>query len=175
VLVAAPHHTIVDPRAARLAPPLALVGAAAVLAYIGFRLRPRREILVVVGAGLSYAWVDFANKLLSNDISSDRWGAAGLWLLAILAVGALAFLEENVALARRPAVTVGPVIGAIQEPLPVVMALVAGVEAWHSAGWRIAALAAGLALVAAGACALGRSRTVARVSHSRAIPGTGGV
>ena len=131
VVLAAPRHTVIEGHAARLAVPLAVVGAAALLAYLAFRLRPAREILLVLGAGLAYAWVDFANKLLSNDISSDRWGSAGAWLLAILMVGALAFLEENTALARRPAVTVGPVIGSVQEPLPIIMALVGGVEAWR--------------------------------------------
>lgn len=168
VLIAAPHHTVVDAHAARLAWPLAVVGAAALLAYGAFRLHGGRDILLVVGAGLAYAWVDFANKLLSNDISADRWGLAGLWLLLILMVGALAFLQENTALARRPAVSVGPVIGAIQEPLPVVMALAAGIEAWRSSPARIAALAGGLVLVAAGASTLGRSRTVARVAGAGA-------
>lgn len=174
VVIAAPRHTVIDPRAGRLAVPLAVVGAAALLAYLAFRLHPRRDILVVLGAGLAYAWVDFADKLLSNDISTDRWGLAGTWLLAILAVGSLAFLEENTAIARRPVVTVGPVISAIQEPLPVVMALVGGVETWRSSGWTIAALAGGLILVAAGASVLGRSRPVARVAGAAGEPATHG-
>ena len=172
VLIAAPRHTVVDVSAGRLAVPMALVGVAALLAFASARARAGRDLLFAVGAGLAYAWVDFANKLLSNDITASRWARAGLWLVVILAVGALAFLQENTALARRPAVTVGPVIGAIQEPLPVLMALAAGVETWRSNPLTVAALLGGLALVAAGATVLGGSRTVARVSgrHEHPMP-----
>jgi hypothetical protein len=56
------------------------------------------------------------------------------------------------------------VIGAIQDPLPVLMALWAGVEVWGSSSHRVLPLAGGLALVTAGAAVLGRSSAVARVS-----------
>ena len=52
----------------------------------------------MIGAGLAYAWVDFVNKLLANDISSGRWGLAVVWLAATIGFGALAFLEETTAL-----------------------------------------------------------------------------
>ena len=142
----------------------AVVGAAAVLAYALGRFRARGDLMLVLGAGLAYAWVDFVNKLLANDLSSAHWGLAAIWLIAVLVLGALAFLEETSALQRRPAVTVAPVIGAVQDPLPVLMALWAGAEVWSADPARIAALGCGLAAVTVGAVILGRSQAVARVS-----------
>lgn len=164
VIVAAPHHTVRDPPAARLAMPLAVVGIAALGAYAVGRRQPQRGLLLVLGAGLAYAWVDFVNKLVANDISNERWGLAIVWLAATLGFGALAFLEETSALQRRPAVTVAPVIGAVQDPLPVLMALWAGAEAWGTRSEKILPLALGLVLVTIGATVLGRSKAVARVA-----------
>ena len=164
IVWAAPHHTDRDPAAARVAAPLLTVGIGALVAYTVGRVRPRATLSLVIGAGLAYAWVDFANKLLANDLSTARWALASVWLVATLAVGALAFLEETTALQRRPAITVSPVVGAVQDPLPVLMALWAGAETW-SGGWhKIALLIGGLALVTTGAAILGRSDAVARAS-----------
>jgi drug/metabolite transporter (DMT)-like permease len=168
VIVAAPHHSVRDPAAGRVAVPLALVGTAAMAAYALGRLQPRRRLPPVISAGLAYAWVDFVNKLLANDVSSGHWGLAIVWLAATVAFGALAFLEETTALQRQPAVTVAPVIGAVQDPLPVVMALATGVEVWGSGAHNVLPLVGGLLLVTVGAAVLGRSRAIARVSGDQA-------
>ena len=170
VVAAAPRHSVRDPAAGRVAVPLVIVGVAAIGAYLLFRLRPRARLAVVIGAGLAYAWVDFVNKLLANDISKGDWALAVVWLAATIAVGALAFLEETTALQVRPAVTVSPVVGAVQDPLPVVMALWSGVEVWGSASHRVAPLVVGLVLVTVGAALLGRSKAVARVSGDEIPP-----
>lgn len=164
VVWAAPHHTVFTPAAGRLAQPLVLVGLGALAAYALGRRRPGATLAFVIGSGLAYAWVDFVNKLLADDISKSHWGLAAVWLAATIAVGALAFLQETSALQRRPAVTVSPVIGAVQNPLPVLMALWSGVEVWESSSNKVVPLACGLALVTAGAVLLGRSQAVARVS-----------
>ena len=44
----------------------------------------------MIGAGLAYAWVDFVNKLLANDISKGDWVLAVVWLVLTVAFGALA-------------------------------------------------------------------------------------
>lgn len=169
VVAAAPRHSVRDPAAGRVAVPLVVIGVAAIATYLLFRLRPRARLAVVIGAGLAYAWVDFVNKLLANDISKGDWVLALVWLVVTVAFGALAFLEETTALQVRPAVTVSPVIGAVQDPLPVLMALWSGVEVWGSATHRVAPLAVGLALVTAGAALLGRSRAVARASGEEEV------
>jgi drug/metabolite transporter (DMT)-like permease len=164
VLLSAPRHAVLHPDAARVAAPLAVVGVGALIAFAAGRRHPAAAIALVVGAGLAYAWIDFANKLLSNAFSDGNPAAIAAWLVGILGFGTLAFLEESGALQRRPAVTVAPVIGALQEPLPVLMALAAGVERWSSSPGKVVALGAGLALVASGAAVLGRSGAVARAA-----------
>lgn len=164
VIVAAPSRTIAHPSPARLAVPLVLVGAGALIAYGVGRRRPSRGFLFALGAGLGYAWVDFSDKLVSNSFSDGRLIATIIWLVAVASFGAVAFLQENTALQRRPAVRVAPVIGAIQEPLPVLMALAGGVEAWSGGAVRFAGLAGGLAIAALGAAMLARSPAVAQVS-----------
>jgi drug/metabolite transporter (DMT)-like permease len=168
VVSVAPRHTVVQPSAIRLAIPLAVVGIASLLGFLTSRVRPASGLPLVIGAGLGYAWVDFANKLLSNELSSQRWGLALLFIAGALGFGAVAFLQENSALQTRPVVTVAPVIGAIQDPLPVLMALAAGVEAWSATPATVAVLLGGVALATAGAVALGRSQSVSRISGSGA-------
>ncbi|HZU60861.1 MAG TPA: hypothetical protein VE983_07840 [Solirubrobacteraceae bacterium] len=164
VIWPAPRHTVQEPGTLRVSLPLVLVGMAALAAFGLGRRRPGGALLFVIGAGLAYAWVDFANKLLANALSDSHWSPAAAWLTAILAFGALAFLEETTSLQQRPAVTVAPVIGAVHDPLPVLMALAAGVESWGPGSHQLVPLALGLAIVTAGAATLGRSRAVARVS-----------
>ncbi len=163
VVVTAPHRMVSHPAAGRLAAPLVLVGVGALIAYGVGRQRPGRGLVFALGAGLGYAWVDFTDKLVSNSISAGTLAATIIWLLAVAGFGAVAFLQENTALQRQPVVRVAPVIGAIQEPLPVLMALAAGVEAWSGGVVRFAGLAAGLAIAALGAAVLGRSPAVAQV------------
>jgi drug/metabolite transporter (DMT)-like permease len=163
VVWAAPRHTLSDASPGRLAQPMVAVGALGIGAYVLALARPHMRLPIVLGAGLAYAWVDFADKLLSNDISLGHWTFAAIWLVVIVAVGALALLEENTALTRQPAINVGPVVGAVQQPLPVLMALWAGVEVWGAGAHHVGPLIGGLALVVVGAATLGRAGGVARL------------
>jgi drug/metabolite transporter (DMT)-like permease len=163
VVAVAPHHTIVQ-ASNKVVLPLLVVGAVGVALYLVGRLHHLARLSIVLGAGFAYSWADFASKLLANEVSAARWGAGALWAIGVVAFGTIAFLEENTALQHRPAVTVAPVIGAVKVPLPVLMALWAGVENWGAHPLHIAFLLLGLALVAAGAAMLARSETVARVS-----------
>jgi len=165
VVEVAPGHTVVEASAGKLAAPMALVGGAAVIAYLVGRAHSGARIALVGGAGLAYAWADFDGKLLTNDASTAHYGLAAIWLICILAFGAIAFLEETSALQHHPAVTVAPVISAIKVPLPVLMALWAGIEHLRPGDLNVVALLCGLALVAAGGAGLGRSKVVARVSE----------
>jgi hypothetical protein len=162
----APPHVDIEASAGQLAPPMALIGGLALAGFLFGRWRRRARLMLVLGAGLAYAWVDFVIKLLSNAASSGDWALAAAWVVALVAVGAVAFLEETTALHHRPAVTVAPVIGALKVPLPVLMALWAGLEQWGGSARDVAFLLAGLALTAAGAATLGRSEVVARLSRA---------
>jgi len=163
VVASAPSHTIVRAGASRLLAPLLVVGLPAAATFVLGRLRPSLGLVLVVGAGLSYSWADFVTKLVADDFASSRWAVGAAWIAGLVGFGALAFLEENTALARRPAVTVAPVIGAMKVPLPVLMALWTGIEAWGPDALELTGLLTGLALVASGAGDLARSSTVTRV------------
>jgi len=171
VVLMAPRHSVVT-ATSRTTLPLIVVGAVAATMFLVGRAHHRARLSIVVGAGFAYSWADFASKLLANSVSSARWLGA-LWAIGVIVLGAIAFLEENTALQHRPAVTVAPVIGAIKVPLPVLMALWAGVESWSPQPWHIAVLLLGLTLVALGAARLAGSRTVARVSGGESGPESG--
>jgi drug/metabolite transporter (DMT)-like permease len=173
VVYSAPRHTLAITGAGRLAPPMAVIGGAALTAFVLGRWHPRARLMLVLGAGLAYAWVDFAIKLLSDAVSSGRWVLVALFAAALIACGAVAFLEEMTALQHRPAITVAPVIGALKVPLPVLMALWAGIEPWRGNVGAIVVLLTGLALTAAGAASLGRSQAVARISAGADAPSNG--
>lgn len=166
VMYAAPGASNAAVVAGRLIAPLAIVGGLALAAYGAGRLRPSMRLLLVIGAGLAYACADFVAKLLSDAGASGTWWLAGVWVVVLLAIGSAAFLQETTALQHRPAVTVAPVIGAVKVPLPVLMALWAGMQPWSGGAAPTAILLVGLALTAAGAAVLGRSEAVSRVSAS---------
>jgi drug/metabolite transporter (DMT)-like permease len=169
VVLQAPSHSSAHAPMLRLTITTAIVGGVAVWAFALGRVHPRVGILLVVAAGLSYAWTDFASKLLAQSAAGGRWALAGIWLAAALGVGALAFLEENTAMGERPAISVGPVISALKVPIPVLMAFSAGVEELGSNASRIGTLLTGLGLVAGGAAVL--ARVPARVQLNAAARG----
>ena len=55
-----------DLAAARSGVALGVVGLATAGDYVAGRANPHARLLLVVGAGLTYAWVDFADKLLAT-------------------------------------------------------------------------------------------------------------
>jgi drug/metabolite transporter (DMT)-like permease len=175
LILAAPQRSVLHPTATRLVPPLVLLGVATLAAYLlahrrhaqsraGAPSRRSTGLVVTVAAGLGYAWADLVDKLVSNNISSQHFLSAALWLATVVAMGALAFTSEQTALTQRPASTVGPLIGALQEPLPVVLALWSGLEDWQGGAGRSLALAVGLLLVGIGATVIARSPAVAGVA-----------
>ena len=166
VVATAPVRVAVSAPADGLAPPLAVVGGLAMAAFAFGRWHPRVRGMLAIGAGLAYAWADFAAKLLSDAASKGRWTLVGVWVGAILLMGTLAFLEENTALQRRLAVTVAPVISAIKIPLPVLMALWSGVEPWRGGALGLVLLPLGLLLAAAGSYLLGSSDAVTALAGS---------
>ena len=174
VLLFTPRHIGGHATISTLALPLAVVGGAAVAAFAIPRARGGAPALLAIGAGLGYAWADFANNLLSENVTSGRWAIAGAIITGVLTFGGLAFLPENSGLAVWPAVRVAPTIGAIQLPLPVLMALWGGVEVWRSSALQTGALLGALVLVVGGAVLLGRSHAVARAAgaeeHAAAQP-----
>jgi hypothetical protein len=174
LIVAAPHRSVLHPSAWRLAPPLALLALAILVVHMVARANRRSVhprsfagLDLTIGAGLGYAWTDLVDKLVSNNLSSHHLVIAALWLISVMISGALALTYEQSALQQRSASEVGPLVGALQEPLPVVLALWGGLEYWQGGAGRAAALAVGLALVGAGATLIARSPVVANVTEDR--------
>ncbi|HEX6393878.1 MAG TPA: hypothetical protein VFZ97_10565 [Acidimicrobiales bacterium] len=170
VVWAAPQHMAHQTRAGRLGAPLLTVGIAALIAYVVARLRARSALSLVVGAGLAYAWVDFANNLLAHQLTGHHRIYSAFWLASILASGVLAFLQETSALQRLPATTVEPILTAIHQPLPVLMAFWAGLQVGGVTRLHLVVLIAGLALSTASGTYLGRRRDGDDRSETRSSP-----
>lgn len=166
VVAAAPTQQTTYGLRSGLILPMAIVGGLALLTFAVGRGHHRGRWLLIVGAGLAYAWADFVAKLLSNAADTGTWWQVGVWVGALIAVGGLAFLEENSALQHRLAITVAPVIAAFKVTVPVLMALWSGVEHWQGKPLNATLLLLGLALAAGGAYVLGSSHAVAQVSSA---------
>ena len=178
LIIAAPQRTVLHPPAARLAPPLLLLAAVTIGLHLLARQSRRRGdqqrfagLELTIGAGLGYAWADLVDKLVSNNIGLHHWLTATLWLSGVVGMGVLAFVSEQTALQQRPASSVGPLVGALQEPLPVIFALWSGLEIWQGGPVRAAGLVAGLLLVGAGATVIARSTAVNRVIEEQLAAG----
>ncbi len=176
LIIAAPRRAVLHPPAWRLVPPLALLLIAILAVHLAARANRRREhphrfagLDLTIGAGLGYAWTDFVDKLVSNNLYSHHLVIAALWLITVMVSGVLALTYEQTALQQRPASEVGPLVGALQEPLPVILALWGGLEVWQGGAGRVAALALGLLLVGVGATVIARSPVVATVTDDRVL------
>lgn len=62
------------------------------------------------GGVVAYSWHHFVNELLADSVSRGGRVATVNSGAATLSFGGIAFLGQNRALRRRPAVTVAPVI-----------------------------------------------------------------
>ncbi len=174
LILAAPHRAVLHPSAWRLVPPLVLLGGGTIVLQLLARATRRSGqpgrfsgLTLTICAGLGYAWADLVDKLVSNNLSSHHLVVAALWLLSVVVIAGLAFTSEQTALQSRPASEVGPLVGALQEPLPVVLALWGGLEVWQGGPGRALALAVGLVLVGVGATVIAHSPVIATVTDER--------
>lgn len=140
--------------------PVSSTGAAIALGGLGAILlfaliRPGAPpLLLVAGAGAGDALVALAAKRLADALDAAALLVAAGWLAAAaVAVGA-ALSVEMAAVRRWPATRVGPFVLVCQTVVPVLLAPVVAGENW---GARAPAVAAGLALVAAGGWRLAAS------------------
>jgi hypothetical protein len=157
---AAPEHTSHHAGFASLAPALGGLGLLAVAPYVARRETAAASALLPLSAGCAYAWTGIASKLIADYLSSSMWAPALAWALAIGMLAAFGLLSEMSALQRRPATRVVPVVFVVQITVPVVLAPLVSGESWSSTPLGGVALMGFLALVAAGAAALGRTTAV---------------
>src|SRR4051812_44312956 len=161
LVVASPGQS--DAHAAAL--PLAIgMTALAALALAPYALRGHRRFdsLVVVGAGLAYAWTGFSTKFLADGMSSGAWWIALVWLAATAVAAGVGLLSEMTALQSRSAIRVFPVVLVVQIVVAVVLAPLLAGERWSPDPLVIAVLGVSLVVVVAGTRALAGARAVGR-------------
>jgi hypothetical protein len=157
---AAPAHTTSHAGFVRLAPALGVLGLLAAAPYLARREAAAASALLPLSAGCAYAWTGVSSKLVADYLSSATWGAALAWGACTACIALFGLLSEMSALQHRPATRVAPVVFVVQITVPVVLAPLISGETWASTPLGGGALLAFLALVAAGAGALGRSHAV---------------
>lgn len=141
------------------------MAALALVALSPFAWRGHRHFggLVVVSAGLAYAWTGFSTKFLADELSSGAYPFDLMWLAATAAAAVIGLLCEMTALQNRSPIQVFPVVLVVQIVAAVLLAPLLAGESWSPDALVIAALAVSLAVVAAGTRALAGARTVERV------------
>lgn len=136
--------------------------AAVALAPYALRGHRRFDSLVVVGAGLAYAWTGFSTKFLADGMSSGSWGIALVWLAATAMAAGVGLLSEMTALQSRSAIRVFPVVLVVQIVVAVVLAPLLAGESWSPDPLLVALLGVSLVVVAAATRTLAGARAVGR-------------
>ena len=157
---AAPEHTTTHAGFDRLAPALGGLAMLAAVPYLVRRETAAGSALLPLSAGCAFAWTGISSKLIADYLSSSSWAAVVAWAAATGLVAGVGLLSEMSALQRRPATRVAPVVFVVQITVPVMLAPLVSGESWASTPLGGVALLGFLALVAAGAGALGRSSAV---------------
>jgi drug/metabolite transporter (DMT)-like permease len=160
---AAPNEPGKVPRDAGLVIALALLAAVTLLPYVATVSRRRPIPLLVIGAGAADGLAAFVAKLIAEDLSAERWLAAGAWAAAVATVVGLGVISESTALQRAAATRVAPAVLAMQIAVPVLLAPLVGGESWRATPLGGAVLAAALAIVVGGVAMLARSPLIAKV------------
>ena len=138
--------------------------AVAVLAPYVLPLRGRRlASLVVLSAGLAYAWCGLSTNLAADALADGNMPATVLWIVSTAAAGGLGLLSEMTALQTRPAIRVFPIVLVVQIVVAVVLAPLLAGESWSATPLNGLALLSALAVVAAGTAALASAPAVSAV------------
>src|SRR5437764_8554497 len=157
---AAPEHTTSHAGVVGLAPALGGVGLLAIAPYAARKETAAASVLLPLSAGCAFAWTGISTKLLADFLSSSDWLPALAWAAATGIIALFGLISEMSALQRRPATRVAPVVFVVQITVPVMLAPLITGESWTSTPLGGVALVGFLALVAAGAGALGRTTAV---------------
>lgn len=161
LVVASPSQS--DSHAAPLTLAIGMAALAAV-ALAPFALRGHRRFgsLVVLGAGLAYAWTGFSTKFLADGVSTGAYVVAGVWLAATGLAASIGLLSEMTALQSRSAIRVFPVVLVVQIVVAVLLAPLLAGESWNPDPLVVVVLAVSLVVVAVATRALAGARAVGR-------------
>src|SRR4051794_17076487 len=162
---AAPPESSEHANAGRIAigmVPLAVLGLLPLLVS-----RLRRGVpagLLPFASGAAYAFTGISSKLLVDDLRTEAWAGALLWVALTAVLGFAGLLIEMSALQVRPATHVGPNVFVVQVCVPVLLAPLVSGESWTNTPLGGGAILMAVAAVAASAIVLTRSPAVAAFS-----------
>lgn len=165
---AAPPHTDVHAGHSIVVPVMAGIGAIAVFPYLLRKRRGGGGAMVVLSAGIAFAWGGIASKIIADEIHTGDWFAVAIWAVPLGLTALVGLLSEMTALQHRPATKVAPVVFVVQVIVPVFLAPVLNGENWDGTPLGGVALALFVLLVSAASVVLMRSPAVSSVVEASA-------
>jgi len=144
---------------------LLCLGVASLAPYLLSAFGRHHPMVMMVGAGLAFAWSGVTTKLASDDIARGHWGPAVAWAVAAGAAALVGVLSETSALQARPAIQVAPVVFVVQTVVPVVLAPLLLGEHFSDTPAGGVPLSFALLLLIAGATMLSRSPMLAQLTE----------
>jgi hypothetical protein len=155
--ITAPPHTTTHSGDETITIVLILLAVLASTPYLISIARRPAPSIVMIGAGLAFAWSGVATKLASDDLHNGHLWVAAAWSISTAGASAVGALSEMSALQMRPAIQVAPVVFVTQTVVPIVLAPLILDERFTDTPLSGAPLALSLAVIVAGAAALARS------------------
>lgn len=146
---------------------LAVVAGLSLAALFPFFVRGTRldsGMGVVIATGCGFGAANVATKLMSDDIGTRDWPAAGGWAALGLGLGVAATISNMTAFQRREAKTVVPVSTAIQTFLPVILEPLFLQEHWSAAAYAGGPIVLGLLLACVGSVLVSRTTAVSELT-----------
>ena len=155
--ITAPPHTTTHSGDETITIVLILLGVLATTPYLISIARRPAPSIVMIGAGLAFAWSGVATKLASDDLSGGHLLVAAAWGVSTALASGVGVLSEMSSLQSRPAIQVAPVVFVTQTVVPVILAPTLLEEHFTDSPLGGIPLAASLLLLLAGAALLARS------------------
>ena len=136
--------------------------AVALAPYLGSWVRGH-SALVVLSAGLSYAWCGISTNLAADALARGDSVDVALWVVSTATAGVLGLLSEMTALQTRPAIRVFPIVLVVQIVVAVLLAPALAGESWSATPLHGLPLLVALAVVAAATATLASAPAVSAV------------
>jgi drug/metabolite transporter (DMT)-like permease len=160
IVAARPAPSTAHASATGLLEGLLVIGALAGAPYALRRRVGTHGMVVVLGAGFSFAAAAFSIKLVADSLASGAWLTLGLVAAVAVTAGIAGTLSEQTALQRRRVTQVAPIIFVTELVVPLVLAITVGGESWGDRPLALCAISAGLALLITSVVSLMRTSAV---------------
>jgi drug/metabolite transporter (DMT)-like permease len=159
--IAAPKRAVTHVEGAKVIVPIVAVALVALTPVVLRRWVGAGSLTVVIGAGFAFALGAFCAKIVADALDRHAWAAMVVAIGLAALAAAVGTVSEQTALQRRQATQVAPIIFAIELLVPVALAVLVVGEDWERSS--LIGILLALGLVVAGALALARTPTVARL------------